>query len=433
MAVRKEIPQVDIPQPKKRVKKDNVTPIRPDIVKNVVSTTSMDAGIGVLKHPGVGTEKRNKGKGKDKSGGNEGGMSKGKKVGFGLLAGGVAAAAGFVALEATDTIDVISGFPAEGKYEDTASGIKTSEDSVKDLENEGIVVEDGPVEVDIKPVENGPAIPVEDEEEMVSKEMQEKFAMAPEIDGLYKDIQEKDGIEKVVYLYDADNPYNGVEDEYAGEFKKEVMVENSETGEMEEVGGVVLKPEIVKQLIDEVKPDSRFTYDDGINTFAIPLDISGMEVEDIKISYMKNNKEVKFEFDGYLPIICIALGREDIDSNYVLRKHQGENSYLIEDLVRNEAINEEYHRILNPWNDSREKYSLDQDLVTRYIYFIGDFNINIKPTEVSEQINFGKFVYGEKICEVSSGLICTDWGLGIDYEEDCLKIDDKLVFLCGNN
>ena len=46
-------------------------------------------------------------------------------------------------------------------------------------------------------------------EEIEKSEIEKKFEMAPAIEGLNKEIQKKDGIEKVVYLYEKGNPHGG--------------------------------------------------------------------------------------------------------------------------------------------------------------------------------------------------------------------------------
>lgn len=166
-------------------------------------------------------------------------------------------------------------------------------------------------------------------ENMVSAEMQEKFAMAPEIDGLYKDIQEKDGIEKVVYLYESDNPYGGVEDEYAGEFKKEVMDTDPDTGEVKEVGGVVLNPDVVlyrwNDMYAFLAPWSHDTTGDWRESLygkqmMIPLDISSMQEKDIiNVSYVFDpilDYKVVVDFTGdSLFVVCPGKGE---DNSYVI-------------------------------------------------------------------------------------------------------------------
>lgn len=285
--------------------------------------------------------------------------------------------------------------------------------------------------------------------------IQEKLKMAPEINGLVKKIREKDGIEKVVYIYQEGNEYGGEVGEYAGEFKKEVVVVDNESGkvvtiidpqtgkEIEimtgEVGGVVLKPDVVKWWIDFVKPDSRFICYDGTGTFAIPLDISSMNSGEINISYGDYNSafpdymgEMILNFNSSLPIICTSLGREDIDSNYILGKKNDE-LYLIEDLIKNYNNGEDngFHDVLFPLYNGRN--SRDYDLVTRYIYFIGDFKVNEKPLDSRDEIDFGKFIYGEKMCEVDSVLTLKTWGFGIIFNKECLMIDGKFVFLGRND
>jgi len=269
--------------------------------------------------------------------------------------------------------------------------------------------------------------------------IQEKLKIAPKINGLDKEIQKKDGIWKVVYLYQEGNNYGGEIGEYAGEFKKEIIVTNPETGKeieimTEDVGGVVLKPDVVKWWIDFVKPDSRFIYYEGTGTFAIPLDISGMNLDEINISYSDENGAVPgymqkmiFNFNGSLPIVCVSLGREDIDSNYILGKKDNE-LYLMESLIKHPGGN---YDVLFPLHNG--KSSRDYNLATRYIYFSGDFNVDEKPIDNYDEIDFGKFVYGEKMCEVDSALFLKTWDLGIYFNKECLMIENNFVFLCGND
>ncbi|MDP2892329.1 MAG: hypothetical protein Q8O09_04255, partial [Bacillota bacterium] len=156
--------------------------------------------------------------------------------------------------------------------------------------------------------------------------MQEKLQMAPEITGLKKEIQEKDGVEKVVYEYEAGNPYGGKEDEYAGEFKKEVNETDPETGEVKEVGGVVLDPDIVLYMWNDmyevldpmyVKKTSLYTQE-----MMVPLDISSMQTEDtIDISYILAeggiSGRVVVDFTGGpLSITCPGKG----ENNYYINE-----------------------------------------------------------------------------------------------------------------
>jgi len=110
-----------------------------------------------------------------------------------------------------------------------------------------------------------------------NKELQEKLALAPEIAGLNKQIQNKDNIDKVVYIAKADNGYGIKEGDYAGEFKKEVMVENKE------VGGVALVPEVAQKILE----DELAKIPEGEMKLKVimPLDITSVSSKvDIKIS-----------------------------------------------------------------------------------------------------------------------------------------------------
>ena len=143
--------------------------------------------------------------------------------------------------------------------------------------------------------------------------MQIKFDMAPEIDGLIKEIREKDGILKVVYLYLEDNPYGGVAGEYAGEFKKEVILHDPKDGVAKEVGGIVLDAYVIKKIIvDKMEVGDK-------RTISVPLDISTLlDTDSIELSLIKGTSLFLGENDGIIKIDCFgqeSLPLVNIDPN----------------------------------------------------------------------------------------------------------------------
>ena len=99
--------------------------------------------------------------------------------------------------------------------------------------------------------------------------IQVKYEWAPEIEGLKKEIREKDGEQKVVYLYEEDNPYGGVAGEYAGEFKMEVYYNYD--GQDYLYGGISLSSSILKWGLPK---GCDFIDSDPNKVVPIPIEIS---------------------------------------------------------------------------------------------------------------------------------------------------------------
>ncbi|MDD4937693.1 MAG: hypothetical protein PHX34_01615 [Candidatus Shapirobacteria bacterium] len=217
-------------------------------------------------------------------------------------------------------------------------------------------------------------------ENMVSAEMQEKFAMAPEIDGLYKDIQEKDGIEKVVYLYESDNPYGGPEDEYAGEFKKEIFVLLPD-GSTKEIGGIVMIPDVIEELI-------KYTNETICNAIMpIPVDISRLRGEDVTLSveelkgdypYSDEQAVEKIDIEGnpMVDLVCVSFER---DSTYSL--YQDENYGWV-------TINS--YASSNEWEDKRmHRVEVSEEEWCSFLQFGGNINIDGYIDGQSGVVNYG--------------------------------------------
>ena len=251
--------------------------------------------------------------------------------------------------------------------------------------------------------------------------MQEKLQLAPEIDGLTKTIEEKDGIQKVVYRYIADNPYGGAEGEYAGEFKKEVTEQYPDTGEVKEVGGVVLELPIIRLLLE------RDYVVSNLRPCAIPLDVSsydgevsicvsgegleGLSVDNFSVDSFDgdvplHNPEIKtsvfvtsvdVEFEGALPLICMGFGKEEIETNYEFDPEKVKILYdrfsvgheYIDDFLQKDGVN-----IYGP---------PQPEVVSRGFAYKGGLLIDTSSLPVDPtcgDLVIGHFNFGEKICDV---------------------------------
>jgi len=223
-------------------------------------------------------------------------------------------------------------------------------------------------------------------EDVVSPEMQEKFALAPEIDGLYKDIQEKDGIEKVVYLYESDNPYGGVEDQYAGEFKKDVftMIDGDEGSSKREVGGLVMTPRVVRELVKQTSEEL------GNAVMPIPIDISILGLEDVVISfenilgdypYALDNvvQKVEVENNAVVDMICVSFEK---DSTYRLLN----NDYYGFEIENSYAGSSE-------WADKRKDDSnISEEEWSSFLSFMGDIDTGYYNDGVGSEVNYGDVI-----------------------------------------
>jgi hypothetical protein len=221
--------------------------------------------------------------------------------------------------------------------------------------------------------------------------MQEKFALAPELEGLNKEIREKDGIEKVVYLYEADNPYGGVEGEYAGEFKKDVFISgaysNGETYE-KDTGGLAMMPNVVGELVADA--------DNPVRRIPFPVDISIIGDSLVRIYFSETlqgnypyacpGSATKIEIEGSptVNLICVSLEKNSIyrlfsDKYYGFRV---ENSYAAS----------------SEWADKRrDDKNIEKDEWSTFIEYLGDVGTNYFFNEENVNLN-----YGDVISNISS-------------------------------
>jgi hypothetical protein len=216
--------------------------------------------------------------------------------------------------------------------------------------------------------------------------MQEKFDLAPELEGLNKEIREKDGIEKVVYLYEADNPYGGVEGEYAGEFKKDVFITGVNEGAAfkKEIGGIVMTPEVVRELIKTTSEEIHNAV------MPMPVDISVLGSEDVVMStenilgdypYAIDNVVIKIEIEGDASVDMVCVSLEE-DSTYRLfsDEYYGfkiENSYAGS----------------SEWADKRRDDSnISEEEWSSFLSFMGNIDTRYYNDGISAEVNYGDII-----------------------------------------
>jgi len=110
--------------------------------------------------------------------------------------------------------------------------------------------------------------------------VEDDLVIAPDISGLSKEIQ--DG--KIVYLAAAGNEYDLVEGAFAGIYVRNILVEEKQ------VGGVSLKPNIVKVLLANAL--TKIPNGEDKMKIILPLDITELVQED---SININNCEINFQ------------------------------------------------------------------------------------------------------------------------------------------
>ncbi|MDP2891921.1 MAG: hypothetical protein Q8O09_02150 [Bacillota bacterium] len=255
--------------------------------------------------------------------------------------------------------------------------------------------------------------------------MVEKLALAPEIDGLTKEIREKDGIQKVVYLYKADNPYGGKTGEYAGEYRQNIIVSASRESGNYDCSGVLLASNVVKEMLI-------LSNGNGLSSLpvcAIPLDVTSLDSNDVINVYFKydvdgnNMKSITVDFDGTIPLVCMGFGMEDIKPDYVIGSlhGNGEKLCLFDIIFKNDLAYESGH--------------VRSECITRMFNFEGGLEIDVASLELyDEKINnvwyaVGQFNYGEKICDVTDKLVIfnrNEFNIG----RSLIIGDNNLVFTC---
>ena len=96
--------------------------------------------------------------------------------------------------------------------------------------------------------------------------LQVKQTSAPELVGADKSIMERDGIQRIVYLAKADNPYGYAKGDLVGEYKYEVILDELRTG------GLALAAPVVRFYLDKALADMPADQDHWLLT--LPVDLS---------------------------------------------------------------------------------------------------------------------------------------------------------------
>lgn len=133
----------------------------------------------------------------------------------------------------------------------------------------------------------------------------------PQIPGLKAELQDT----KVVYIALAENPYGLSENQYAGAYRPNVTMEQSDKTEAQ-TGGVVLKAPVVNKLIKDKLasiPNLENKW-----TVVLPIDITNMN--DTSTINISNIHEVGFfpitgvsvRFEGQLPAVNIIPGATEL-------------------------------------------------------------------------------------------------------------------------
>lgn len=159
--------------------------------------------------------------------------------------------------------------------------------------------------------------------------MQVLLTAAPEISGLSKEIQNG----KVTYKAESGNEYGLVEGEFAGEYNPNVSVEG------EQVGAVILEPEVIDKIIGDK------------NEIIPPLDITGVTAEtglnivnttdSLYGEYLgKKYQTLLVEFNGQLEFINPFVEKNQfktIDETYGNSTYKKDNEEVI-DLKNEEGM-----------------------------------------------------------------------------------------------
>ncbi|MFA5675913.1 MAG: hypothetical protein WDA65_05240 [Christensenellales bacterium] len=231
--------------------------------------------------------------------------------------------------------------------------------------------------------------------EVIEKsEIEKKFEMAPVIEGLNKEIQEKDEEKRVVYLFESDNPFGGTEGAYAGEYSDKVDFYN-DFGEIIDANirqAVVLVPEVVDYYLEFY----RGYLEDRA---AVPLDISKLG-KDERATFRYVEEEVEtggvrekyvINFDGStLPLVCVGQGKEDLPIEYEIRNLPNDptRGWMFDVNVQTEGVEAE------------------EFCGSRFYEYNGYFSVH-DTSENQWGTTFGPFEYGDKICDVTDELVIT--------------------------
>ncbi len=123
---------------------------------------------------------------------------------------------------------------------------------------------------------------------------------APDVPGTEKAVQEKDGIDRVVYLAAAGNPYGMEEGAYAGEYKKNVSVDGTETG------GVALVGTVAESLLNDTL--AVIPAGEPRVKAALPMDIA--EAGEDEVTVKVGDYAINVACDTALTVLWIAPGSE---------------------------------------------------------------------------------------------------------------------------
>ncbi|MFA5675912.1 MAG: hypothetical protein WDA65_05235 [Christensenellales bacterium] len=277
------------------------------------------------------------------------------------------------------------------------------------------------------PSPDGSPSPTENVEiEAIRKDLED----SPVIDGLvYKIEENEDGSLSGIYYYAADNPYGGVEGKKAGErlltsqVKTETLGSDGQSIEpLREIGGVVLSKEVIRRMF-EINDGYR-----GNPICVIPFDASSLNSdESVMVVYNRADGfvnslgSIDVKFEGSLPLMCISFGRDEIVTDYVVRRGYSIDPEAIL-LCDSFALENEYAY----GNDGAFYY----ESMIRLFGFLGDFDLDYSFDEISRKASVGNFNYGDKICNVEGDLrIVNAGGQVLEYP---LLVGGELVFILAD-
>lgn len=128
----------------------------------------------------------------------------------------------------------------------------------------------------------------------------DELLAAPDIPGTEKAVQERTGLKRVVYLALADNAYGLEEGAYAGEYKKNVSVDGTETG------GVALVGAVAEVLLN----DALATIPAGEPRVkvALPMDIA--EAGEDEVTVKMDDYAINMACDTALTVLWMVPGSE---------------------------------------------------------------------------------------------------------------------------
>jgi len=287
--------------------------------------------------------------------------------------------------------------------EKSSTDSKSSSDFISGLESSNPVSSSNP-EITKAPTPEATKVPTPTEslEELA---LQEKLALAPELAGSKKVIQEIDGYKRVTYIAEAGNVYGVEAGKYLGEYKKEVIFEN------QEVGGVALMPVVAEKLLRDKLASITNEADKWVAI--IPADISELKTNepkiDVNIVDFFNGQDtfkdvfLKIDINKNVSISCPILGNEVVNTT-------GNISPIAFDLNNKFNIN----------------YPNSADTHNQFIYVTNYSKLPI--------INEGRIPFGSKIAEMATSIAVfkADKNVLSFDKNHILMVDDSLVFLIDN-